>query len=278
LNKVDTSKFTDRDYLKNEQYRDGRNLRSRISLHERFSTNPRRWHHWVFDQIHLPSSAAILEVGCGPGRLWSQNSERIPAGWRLFLSDLSLGMVREARFGLSDLKNCSYICFDISHSPLTGGYFDAIIANHMLYHVPDVGRALTTIHRLLKPGGLFYATTNGRTHLQEMTAYVRQARGDQVLEGDNVFQHTLASFTLQTGREQLLVDFVDVELRIYPDSLEVDDAEAIIQFVESSLVFDLPPAGLDRLREHLKKEIKLNGSVTISKESGIFIARKSVNF
>ena len=274
---MDTSKFTDRDYLKNEQYRDGRHLRSRISLHERFSTNPRGWHLWVFDQFDLPPAAAILEIGCGPGRLWSQNSERIPAGWRLFLSDLSLGMVREARFGLGDPKNCSYICLDISHPPLTEGYFDAIIANHMLYHVPDVGHALTTIHGLLKPGGLLYATTNGRTHLQEMTAFVRQARGDQVLEGDNVFQHSLANFTLQTGRQQLLVDFASVELRTYPDSLEVDDAKAIIQFVESSLVFDLPATGLDRLREHLQKEIELNGAVTITKESGIFIARKSGN-
>jgi len=275
---METSRiFTDRDYLKNEQYRDGRHLRSRISLHENYSTNPRGWHLWVFDQFDLPPSAAILEVGCGPGRLWSQNLERIPDGWRLILSDLSPGMIGEARFGLGDLTNCSYVSFDISHPPLTGGSFDAIIANHMLYHVPDVRHALAILHRLLKPGGTLYATTNGRTHLQEMAGFVSRARGDQALEGDDVFQRGLASFTLQSGREQLLANFVDVEQRSYPDSLEVDDADAIIRFIESSLIFALPATGLTRLREHLREEIESLGTITITKESGIFIARKSGN-
>jgi SAM-dependent methyltransferase len=33
------------------------------------------------------------------------------------------------------------------------GAFDAVIANHMLYHVPDRARALTEIRRVLRPGG-----------------------------------------------------------------------------------------------------------------------------
>lgn len=268
-------KLTDRNYLKNEQYRDGRNLRSRISLHEQYSTSPTRWHAWVFNQFDLPPTATILEVGCGPGLLWFENLARVPEGWRVTLSDLSPGMVAEARHTLRDAGNFAYFSFDISRPPLSPASFDAVIANHMLYHAPDVGRALAAIHGLLKPGGILYATTNGRTHLQEMASFVDQAREDSEPKGGNSFQRSMASFTLQSGSEQLLDHFAAVELRAYPDSLEIDDVEAIIRYVASSAVFGLPAAGLARLRQLLQEEISSNGTIVVTKESGLFIARKN---
>ncbi|MFN2222515.1 MAG: class I SAM-dependent methyltransferase [Candidatus Promineifilaceae bacterium] len=267
-------RFTDRDHLKNEQYRDGGNLRSRISLHEQYSANPTPWHTWVFDQFDLPPSAAILEVGCGPGLLWLENLARVPEGWRMILSDLSPGMVHEARHNLRDAANIAYLCFDIGRAPLRPTAFNAVIANHMLYHVPDVGRALATIHGLLKPGGVLYAATNGRTHLQELAGFVSQARGETTPEADNLFQRSARNFTLQSGAQQLLAHFAAVELRAYPDSLEIDDVEAIIRYVQSSALFGLSAANLDRLRALLQEEIRAHGAVTITKESGLFIARK----
>jgi cyclopropane fatty-acyl-phospholipid synthase-like methyltransferase len=71
---------TDPGALRDGQYRDSRNLSARINLHERFSTNPLRWHRWVFEHLRLPESARVLELGCGTSNLWKQNAERIPAG------------------------------------------------------------------------------------------------------------------------------------------------------------------------------------------------------
>ncbi len=269
------SRLTDRDYLRNHQYHDGRNLRSRVALHEKYSTNPRRWHAWVFDQIDLPATAAILEAGCGPGLFWLENLERIPAGWRAILSDLSPGMVAEARHNLGAAGNFSYLSFDLGRPPLRPASFDAVIANHMLYHLPAVNRALAAIHRLLKPGGVLYAATNGRSHLQEMAGFVARARGVSRSEVDNFLQRSVKNFTLQSGGQQLSAHFAAVELRTYPDSLHVDDAEAIIHYVRSSTLFALPAAGLAWLRELLQGEIATRGAITITKESGLFIARKS---
>jgi hypothetical protein len=70
--------FTDQTYLREEQYRTDENLRARIDLHRRFSTNPERWHRWVFDRFAFAPDARILEVGCGPAELWSENRDRIP--------------------------------------------------------------------------------------------------------------------------------------------------------------------------------------------------------
>lgn len=271
------SRFTDRDYLKDEQYRDGRNLRSRISLHEQYSTNPTGFYTWIFSQFDLPPTADILVAGCGPGNLWQHNKGKISANWRMILSDLSLGMVSEARLGLKDLSNVSYAAFDISYAPLPPSSFDIVTANHMLYHVPDVGRALATIHDLLKPGGVLYATTIGRTHLQEIANYISRAKGDPVPEANNIFQRSVKNFNLQNGRRQLLPLFASVECRTHPDSLEVDDPEAIIQYVESSPVFDLSPDDLANLKVLLQDDLDSKGTIPISKESGIFIARKNVS-
>src|SRR4030042_5807066 len=82
--------FQDQEYLESEQYKDASNLNARIQLHQRFSTNPHGWFCWIFDQFDLPSKPNILEIGCGPGILWLDNRDRIPAGWSIRLSDFFL--------------------------------------------------------------------------------------------------------------------------------------------------------------------------------------------
>ena len=67
---IDRRTLTDQEYLRSEQYRDSGNLRARMGLHERFSTNPLGWQRWVFNQFDLMPDSRILELGCGPGRLW----------------------------------------------------------------------------------------------------------------------------------------------------------------------------------------------------------------
>src|SRR5262249_48110178 len=42
---------------------------------------------------------------------------------------------------------------DIADTGLPSASFDAIVASHVLEHVPDDGRAMQELYRLLKPGG-----------------------------------------------------------------------------------------------------------------------------
>jgi ubiquinone/menaquinone biosynthesis C-methylase UbiE len=147
------SKATDQDYLKNDQYRDASNLNVRMALHQRFGTAKVPWHRWVFDQFHLPPEARVLELGCGPGQLWVQNMDRVPADWAVTLSDFSLGMVEQARDNLaaSDQPFTFERC-DAQALPFADGSFDSVIANHMLYHIPDRQRVYAEVRRVLKPG------------------------------------------------------------------------------------------------------------------------------
>ena len=57
------------EYLRTVQYNNSANLRARIELHGRFSTNPADWFRWVFDHFQPGPQAEILELGSGSGRL-----------------------------------------------------------------------------------------------------------------------------------------------------------------------------------------------------------------
>src|SRR6266498_3249918 len=170
------SKFTDQQYLKSDQYRDSSNLDARVVIHQRFSTNSYGWFKWVFDTLlKLPENTRILELGCGHALLWKENISRIPAGWNITLSDLSSGMLDAAWRNLAVTGSAfKFEEMDAQSIPYEAETFDAVIANHMLYHVPDRPKAIAEIKRVLKAGGRLLATTVGKNHMKEMMDWYQQ--------------------------------------------------------------------------------------------------------
>lgn len=267
--------FTDREYLRKRQYKDASNLERRVGLHQRFSTNPQGWLAWVFQQLELPPQARILEVGGGPGLLWAHNRSCLNPSWSLVLSDLSDGMAADARERIGPLSNVSYSAIDAQEIPFPPERFDAVLANHMLYHAPQVERAIAELHRVLKPGGRLYAATNGEHHLLEMAQLVERAWRPTADQVQAEFARSITNFSLQSGGEKLARSFASVQIRRYRDSLHVTDPQAILDFVTSSSVFRLPTGGEPRLRKLLEQEIVAAGAVNIRKDSGMFIATRS---
>jgi SAM-dependent methyltransferase len=248
------SRFTDQQYLREEQYRTDSNLQTRIDLHRRFSTNPAPWHRWVFDRFRFGADDRILEVGSGPGELWSQNVDRIPAGWRLTLVDFSPGMVEAAERALGD--RAEYRVADVQELPFADESFDGAIANHMLYHVPERRRALAELARVLRPGGRFYASTNGEEHLRE------------IFELRTEFPRL--GFLLENGAAELAEHFVDIELDLYECDLEVTEVEPVLDFVRSGTGELVEGAA-----ERVSAEIDRRGAFFVTKASGLFSCRKA---
>jgi len=194
-----TPRKIDQEYLAN-QYRDGTNLNARIQLHQRFSTNPYGWFRWVFDQLDLPAQARILELGCGAGTFWLDNLDRIPPGWEVILSDFSAGMLLQAQQNLSRHPYFAFEAIDAQSMPLPyeDEVFDSVIANHMLFHIPEKPPLFAEIRRILRPGGHFYATTIGERDLIEMAELIRKFEPDS-----EHWDQMAESFTLENGAAQL---------------------------------------------------------------------------
>jgi ubiquinone/menaquinone biosynthesis C-methylase UbiE len=265
------SKFTDQQYLKTDQYKDASNLNARLTIHDRFSTNPYGWFNWVFDTLKkLPPNARILEVGSGSGILWKSIADRIPAGWDITLSDLSSGMLDAAWRNLVVLGRAfQFKEIDAQSIPFADETFDAVIANHMLYHVPDRAKALAEIRRLLKTGGHFFATTVGENHMHEILDWFRY------VHLGHVWESFVVPFTLENGAEQLQPFFHSVTMSRYEDNLEVTELEPLLAYIRSGIrVGELSEEEFAKIQAGLEKELKEKGRIFITKDSGLFEAIK----
>lgn len=261
------SKSTDSIYLKKHQYRDSSNLSVRANIHQDYSTNPKKWQHWIFEQIDLSADARALEIGCGPGYLWRENSQSVYISDHLILSDLSEGMLEEAREALSKFSSFSYTVIDAQDIPFPMSFFDVVIANHILFHVPDISKSLVEIKRVLKPGGCLYASTNGRVHLAEFHAWKTKYFQE---EFSTDLENPADRFGLENGENQLRQYFSRIELVPYLDQLLIPDIDPIIRYLKSWFGSDLPPDKEDIFRSFLKKKLNKDGIIKITKDSGLF--------
>ena len=267
--------LSDQHYLLSEQYKTPANLDARVYLHQRFSTNPYPWQRWVFDHLVLPDQAHILEIGCGPGHLWQQNLDRIAPGWQVMLADLSSGMLAEARGKLAQAEPACDIQFCVADAqvlPFRDGEFEAVVANHMLYHVPDRQRAIADIRRVLKPGGKLYAATNGEGQMCELGDLVRHVVPNKTF----VTERVVAAFGLENGGAQLAPRFGTVTVHRYDGWLDVTEAEPLIAYVLSgrSLPVGERPGALSEFSQRVRRQLALDGAIRITTSSGLFEAQK----
>jgi len=259
--------FSDPTYVR-AQYHDASNLNARIALHERFSVNPYGWFQWVFDHLPRASNCSVLELGCGTGRLWLENHARIPRGWTITLTDFSDGMLAEARHNLRELSHAlQFEVVDAQAIPFDDQSFDVVVADHMLYHVPDRACALAEIRRVLRPNGRLYAATNGPTHLRELGA-IRQRFDPRASEHGPLTN----PFRLDNGADELAPWFADVRVHPYEDGLLVTEAEPLVAHLLSADESRRLADKYAELEAYVREQLAARGPLVITKELGLFEA------
>lgn len=252
---------------------DPEGLNDRIRTQNRFSTHPQSWFEWLFDHLDLQNQSRVLEVGCGPGHLWQHNQSRLNTRWEIYLSDISVDMVKAVHSGFSNLRldfqsRIHYCAIDAQDIPYPAGRFDAVIAIGILDHVPNRARVFTEIQRLLRTGGRFYTATCARSHLQEVIELIRPFLPDPA-------RGTPARFDLENGAE-MLSPWFDVIMRYdYPDRYEFTQVEPALDYVLSGTEVQKILTGEKRaaLRKLLKEEITRRGSIVVRSDKGLFVAR-----
>jgi SAM-dependent methyltransferase len=251
------------------QYSDSSNLAARAELHARYSTNPYGWSQWAFDRMKVEADACVLEVGCGPGWLWRHNISRMPDGVEVVATDMSVGMVDEARSALDDGR-FTFAVADVQSLPFASESFDVIVANHMLYHVPDLDLALSEFVRALRPRGRLVAATNGQRHLIEINEMIDVAGVRRPGWG------YIRAFGLETGPEAIARHFDAISIDRYEDALDVTLAEPVVDYIRSMSSFwrvgteDV----LADIRRRVQAAIDRDGAFHISKDAGVITARK----
>lgn len=250
-----------------EQYKNAKNLNDRILLHEKYSTNKQGWFSWLFEKIDFSRINRLLELGCGNGKLWQENKVEL-RNREIFLSDISDGMIDEVRNKLGSDFNC--IVANAEKIPFKDAYFDAILANHVLFYLNDLNLGLKEISRVLKCDGIFYCSTYGKEHMKEITEIVQNF--DARI---NLSNHSLYDiFGLENGEAILKHYFSNVERMDYQDSLEITESKPLIDYIMSCHGNQNEILGprLFEFKEYIESILKSEGKIIVTKQAGMFKA------
>lgn len=221
------NEFEDPQFLLSDQYKDSSNFAERMAVINRLSADVSDSYRWLFDALELPGGGDVLDIGCGPGYLWRHNLDRLADDWRVTLADFSPGMLEEARQNLQGKDSWRFEQADVQALPFQANAFDIVIANAMLYHVPDRQRAFSEIRRVLRPAGLFYATTIMDSCVAQIRSLSRYIMESEPAE--------FPSFSQSNAREQLSPWFGSIEERNLAINVLVTTPEPILGFFGSLL-------------------------------------------
>src|SRR5690348_11100645 len=205
-----------------EQYSTDERLRARIETHERYSELREPWPAWVANQLPHPLPGPLLDAGAGNGAIFLAVAPRIPAGSRAVAFDLSPGMLAacRTRARAAGIAHAAFANGNIESLPFRDNTFGLAMANHMLYHVPDIPRAVAGLGRGLRPGGIFLAATGSPDDDTEMRAlHWEGVRATGLPLDAQQDDGVMTRFSLENGRDYIAPYFPDVELRKREDAL-----------------------------------------------------------
>lgn len=247
-----------------QQYATAKNLNTRMSIHDKYSTNKQGFGNWIISNYRINKGMKILELGCGTGDMWKNRESLISNCSTLILSDFSEGMVTAAKENVGNYDNIEYKVLDIQEIPYEDETFDAVIANMMLYHVPAIYTGLAEVRRVLKRDGSFYCATYGEHGIIEYLSKILAPYGVE----DNLNKN----FTLQNGTGILSKSFSKIKKLEYIDSLAVSNVDDMVDYIYSLSSMTL----LNNVSKHIIKEILIqnliDGVLNVPKEYGMFIA------
>ncbi len=256
--------------------------RIRQTTHDQYSVPPIDFIAWALGCVRWRGDESVLDVGCGPGRWYTALTIKYPR-IRYTALDLHQGMLAShpgRRFA---------VIGHAEHLPFVDASFDVVMANHMLYHVPNIERAVQEFRRVLRPGGLVMATTNSAQNMPELQVLLRRAVTLLVPPGSSQFQVPAAPsdlFTLETGTRLLARYFYGVVRYDLPSQLVFPRVEPVLEYLESTRPVREPqlPPGVHWddmmiiMREQINRLIEHFGELVISKLIGVLVATDRGDF
>jgi ubiquinone/menaquinone biosynthesis C-methylase UbiE len=265
------------DYLR-DQYGTSDKLDIRIEAHKRYSEQPDDFLDWVIDRLDPQAGDSLIDVGCGRG---SYHPRLVTRGVRLIVAiDQSPGMVAETQ-RQADEHRYPVVSIQGSAARLPSGddSYDLGMANHMLFHVPDVVAALRELQRVLRPGGRAVLTTAGAESSRRLEQLHRAAAGRL---GYRPVGRVIDRFNL---------DHLNVVREVFPDADRFvrDDAfvfpstEVTLRYYASGMIdaiADPPFDGSHRSRllplvaEQVESAISRDGVFRDPKPAGCFVVQK----
>ncbi len=197
-----------------EQYATEQGLAARASIYGGDGVDAR---DVVLRALRSVRPTDLLEVGCGWGELAARTANEL--GCAVVAIDQSPRMVELALQRGVDAR-----VGDVQELDFPDASFDAVVAAWVLYHVPDLDRALRECVRVLRPGGVLVAVTNAAADFGALWKLVGRDPSARLL-----------TFRSENGEETLRRHFDHVERRDLESDVTFADGDAIRRYIGSSI-------------------------------------------
>ncbi|MCH7537482.1 MAG: bifunctional demethylmenaquinone methyltransferase/2-methoxy-6-polyprenyl-1,4-benzoquinol methylase UbiE [Proteobacteria bacterium] len=116
----------------------------------------RIWKRYAIDQAALRPGNVVLDLAGGTGDLTRQFARKVGKEGHVVLADINAAMLEQGRRRLVDAGvagNVSIAQVDAEELPFADRSFDCVAMAFGLRNVTDKNAALTSMYRVLKPGG-----------------------------------------------------------------------------------------------------------------------------
>ncbi|MDX1994333.1 MAG: class I SAM-dependent methyltransferase [bacterium] len=259
-----------------QQYATDESLRIRQAIHDKYTVPKIDYPSWVLGCIDWHGSERVLDLGCGAGMYYNTLKTNWPQVAYHGL-DFSWGMLNKhpAEHGL--------VMADAAKVPYADHSFDVVMANHMLYHLPDIDEALVEIRRVLKPDGVLMVATNSLQTMPEMQVLMRRAIVLLTRTGASQVQPPMPAsdlFALENGTRQLARHFYAVVRHDLPSALIFPEIDPIVDYLESTRAMREPQLPRDVawddvmmiMRQQITHLINHLGELVINKLTGVLLA------
>jgi len=130
-----------------------------------------------------PNSASVLDAGCGSG---TKAFELVKRGYLVTALDFSDSILERARADAAALGFDGRVQFsqgDLTALALPTGGVQRCVCWGVLMHVPDIGRAVSELSRVLGPGGVLIVSEGNLRSVQAATLrWIKRALGRERAE------------------------------------------------------------------------------------------------
>ena len=272
---------TDSKMLRQTVYATDELLNTRYAIHEKYSVPSTDFSRWVIDRVHWRGDEYVLDLGCGPGRYAAALFDRVAQATYLGM-DFSGGMLAQHPYPQNVAEA------DAQALPFADNTFDVVMANHMLYHVPNIEHAIVEIRRVLRPEGTLIAATNSINTMPQFYELYKRAIMVLTAPGTQATVPLPVShmFSLESGTRQLSRHFFAVARFDLPGAFVFDELDPVMAYLESARSLhepQLPPgvawdAVMLIVREQIKNQLAYMGELIVHKLSGVLIASDRGSF
>lgn len=265
---------TDRTYLQ-YQYGTTEKLKIRQETHLRYSERQDDFIAWVLAQADVQPGQRIADLGCGPGAYFPQLAS---VGANIVGVDMSPAMLADAAERAKNANaDVELLQANTEWLPLASNLCDRVMANHVLYHVPDQVAALREIRRIVNTGGRVVLATNA-------------ADASRVIE--DIHDEVAIELGYEPGRgvdERFNLDHLSLVRGVFPtaqvvlreDAFVFPNSEAALRYYASGMIDRVEPLPTDGshharflplVKERLDVIVAEKGELRVPKNSGCFVA------